>query len=735
MKSTSTCELLVLLWADHPGQPTTAPKEEGKKKKGGGKTVSSVYLVSLVDLMNTLYSCEPHFVRCLVPNNHKKPGEVEPPLIMHQLTCNGVLEGIRICMRGFPNRMQYPDFKMRYACLGEEAIKSSEDNKVAVWALMDGIPFDRERYRLGHTMVFFRAGALAGLEEGRDELVIKWVRFIQGEVFKRVRTRVYEQKRDQRELIKVAQRNFRKYLENRDWGWFVIIQKTRGMIGMPNPEAELAMLEEKANASYGSYKEALDVTAKLQGSLGDLKSEIEAMSKQLSEEQGSISVYTDRQAKAVATKATTESELAQQQAVLSKEEASRVQLAGEVKAHSGSIGVVKKEIEDIELAVTKVEQEKGSRDHTIKVLQDEIAEQDEVINKLNKEKKHIAETQSKSNDDMVSVGEKVDHLMSVKSKLESTLGELEGSLDKEKKSRATLEKQKRKVEGDLKMAQDTVADVERAKRDLETAISNKDKNNHILAAKLDDEQNLVAKAQKGIKEIQGRVEAMEEELEAERQARAKAERQRSDLAREIDQLGERLDEASGATTAQVELNKKREAEVAKLRKDVEEANIQQESVLANLKRKQGDAVAEMSEQIDALGKMKAKIEKDKVLIMNEIADARAATDEVMRAQASADKSNKGMLDALNAINKKVDASNLTLGDYANSKNKISCENSDLLRIVGDLDNNLNILAKQKSAIAAQLNDVKALCDNEARERGLLLGRFRNLEHELDGARG
>merc|ERR1712183_322996 len=186
------------------------------------------------------------------------------------------------------------------------------------------------------------------------------------------------------------------------------------------------------------------------------------------------------------------------------------------------------------------------------------------------EKKHIAETQSKSNDDMVSVGEKVDHLMSVKSKLESTLGELEGSLDKEKKSRATLEKQKRKVEGDLKMAQDTVADVERAKRDLETAISNKDKNNHQLAAKLDDEQNLVAKAQKGTKEIQGRVEAMEEELEAERQARAKAERQRSDLAREIDQLGERLDEASGAATAQVELNKKREAEIVKLRKDVEE---------------------------------------------------------------------------------------------------------------------------------------------------------------------
>merc|ERR1712214_241703 len=186
--------------------------------------------------------------------------------------------------------------------------------------------------------------------------------------------------------------------------------------------------------------------------------------------------------------------------------------------------------------------------------------------------KHIAENQAKSNDDMISANEKVEHLASVKSKMGSTLGELESSLDKEKKARATVEKQKRKVEGDLKMAQDGVVELERTKRDLEVTIGNKEKNNAQLAAKLDDEQNLVAKAQKGIKEIQGRVEAMEEEL--------KAERQRSDLAREIDQLGERLDEASGATTAQVGLNKKREAEVAKLRKDVEEANIQQESVLS-----------------------------------------------------------------------------------------------------------------------------------------------------------
>merc|ERR1712045_451869 len=424
------------------------------------------------------------------------------------------------------------------------------------------------------------------------------------------------------------------------------------------------MGEEKANDTWGKYKEALDVTANLQGSMDGLKAEIDAMGKQLAEEQGNISVYTDRQTKATATKAQAESELKAAQAVLSEEESSRVALAAEVKAHSGSIGVVKKEIEDVELAITKVEQEKGNRDHTIKVLQDEIAEQDEVINKLNKEKKHLSATQAKSAEDLIAAEEKVKHLSQVKSQLESTLDQLEGGFDKEKKARATIEKQKRKIEGDLKMAQDSVNDLEREKRDIENTIGNKEKNVLMLSAKLDDEQSLVAKAQKNIKELQARVEAAEEELEAERQARSKAERQRSDLAREIEQLGNRYDEASGATVAQVELNKKRECEIVKLRKDVEEANIASESVLSNLKRKQGDSVLEMQEQIDALAKMKAKIDKDKQVIMAEIADARAATDEVGRSQASADKSNKALVETLNAINKKLDAAQLTIGDFA-----------------------------------------------------------------------
>ena len=607
-KSTATTELLVHLWRDHPGQPTETVKDDGKKKKkaGGGKTVSSVYLVSLGELMATLHACEPHFVRCLVPNTHKKPGEVEPHLIMHQLTCNGVLEGIRICMRGFPNRMLYPDFKSRYAILGAKEIASSGDNKTSVYALMDKIEFSREKYRLGHTLVFFRAGALAGLEEKRDDIVLKLVRFMQGQALAHVKGTGFRKRRDQRELIKVCQRQFRKYMALRDWGWFVIIQKTRPLIGMPNPEEELRQLEEKASATYGVYMEQLNTKEKLLQENIEIDAEKKRLLKQIDSEQGNMSQYHERQAKISTQKADLEIQLTESQEKLIQMEQARIQAMGDKKALELETVSVKKDIEDIEIAIQKLEQEKTNRDHTIRSLNDEIANQDEIINKLNKEKKHLAENNSKATEDLQGSSDKVDHLSKIKQKLESTLDELESSLDREKRGRADLEKQRRKIEGDLKVTQETVAELERSKKELEAHIARKDKEMGGFIAKLDDEQALVGKVQKSIKELQGRIEEMEEELEAERQARAKAERQRSDLARELESLGERLNEAGGATAAQIELNKKRDSEVSKLRKDLEECHIQHEATLISLKKKHQDAVAEMAEQIDQLNKMKTK---------------------------------------------------------------------------------------------------------------------------------
>merc|ERR1712241_1406732 len=225
-------DLLVFLWREHPGQPLEEPPEEidpktgkKKKKKAVSKTVTSVYLVQLAALMDTLHATEPHFIRCIVPNNHKQPGMVEPPLIMHQLTCNGVLEGIRICMRGFPNRILYPDMKSRYAILAAGKVDAKTELKEASKIILSNTEgFDAEKYRIGKTKVFFRAGALALLEEKRDDIVTLLIRKLQGQIRGHMRRKDYTKRKQQREFIQVIQRNFRKYIQSRDWPWFIIIQ-------------------------------------------------------------------------------------------------------------------------------------------------------------------------------------------------------------------------------------------------------------------------------------------------------------------------------------------------------------------------------------------------------------------------------------------------------------------------------------------------------------------------------
>merc|ERR1712072_1445182 len=129
---------------------------------------------------------------------------------------------------------------------------------------------------------------------------------------------------------------------------------------------------------------------------------------------------------------------------------------------------------------------------------------------------------------------------------------------------------------------------------------------------------------------------------------------------------------------------------------------------------------------------KSKIEKDKTKIQSEICDARSAADEISRAKASSEKSNKNLVGHLNDLSKKVEEANMTLGDFESQKRRLAAEAGDLLRAAGDISNNVNMLQKTKQGLVASLEDAKHNADNEARERLVLLGKFKNLEHELDG---
>ncbi|KAL6426874.1 hypothetical protein ACFW04_009267 [Cataglyphis niger] len=735
----SNNKLLVEIFADHPGQSGDAGGGGGGKggrgKKGGGfSTVSSSYREQLNNLMTTLRATQPHFVRCIIPNEMKQPGVIDSHLVMHQLTCNGVLEGIRICRKGFPNRMVYPDFKLRYKILCANAVPEPCEPKKATQIILETINLESDQYRMGHTKVFFRAGVLGQMEELRDERLGKIVSWMQAYIRGYLSRKDYKKLQEQRLALQVVQRNLRKYLQLRTWPWWKLWQKIKPLLNVTRIEDEMAALEEKAKKAQEAFEKEEKLRKELEEQNAKLLAEKTNLMRQLEGEKGSLSDYQEKALKLAAQKADLESQLQDLTERFKEEEDARNNLFQNKKKLEQEVSGLKKDIEDLELNLQKAEQDKATKDHQIRNLNDEIAHQDELINKLNKEKKNQGEINQKTAEELQAAEDKINHLNKVKLKLEQTLDELEDSLEREKKSRADVEKAKRKVEGDLKLTQEAVADLERNKKELEQTIQRKDKELSSLTAKLEDEQSLVGKLQKQIKELQARIEELEEELEAERGARAKAEKQRSDLARELEELGERLEEAGGATSAQIELNKKREAELSKLRRDLEEANIQHESSLAILRKKHNDAVAEMGEQIDTLNKLKARVEKEKIQYYSECNDLRTSVDHLSNEKAAQEKIVKQLQHQLNETQGKLEEVNRTLNDFDAAKKKLSIENSDLLRQLEEAESQVSQLSKIKISLTTQLEDTKRLADEESRERATLLGKFRNLEHDLDNIR-
>ncbi|XP_032584529.1 myosin heavy chain, muscle isoform X8 [Drosophila mojavensis] len=729
-------KLLIEIFADHPGQSGGGEQAKGGRgKKGGGfATVSSAYKEQLNSLMTTLRSTQPHFVRCIIPNEMKQPGMVDAHLVMHQLTCNGVLEGIRICRKGFPNRMVYPDFKMRYMILAPAVMAAEKLPKNAATKCLEAVGLDPDLYRIGNTKVFFRAGVLGQMEEFRDERLGKIMSWMQAWARGYLARKGFKKLQEQRVALKVVQRNLRKYLQLRTWPWYKLWQKIKPLLNVSRIEDEIARLEEKAKKAEELHAAEVKVRKELEALNAKLLAEKTALLDSLSGEKGQLQDFQERNAKLTAQKNDLENQLRDIQERLTQEEDARNQLFQQKKKADQEISGLKKDIEDLELSVQKAEQDKATKDHQIRNLNDEIAHQDELINKLNKEKKMQGESNQKTGEELQAAEDKINHLNKVKAKLEQTLDELEDSLEREKKVRGDVEKSKRKVEGDLKLTQEAVADLERNKKELEQTIQRKDKELSSITAKLEDEQVVVGKHQRQIKELQARIEELEEEVEAERQARAKAEKQRADLARELEELGERLEEAGGATSAQIELNKKREAELSKLRRDLEEANIQHESTLANLRKKHNDAVAEMAEQVDQLNKLKAKAEHDRQTCHNELNQTRTACDQLARDKAAQEKIAKQLQHTLNEVQSKLDETNRTLNDFDASKKKLSIENSDLLRQLEEAESQVSQLSKIKISLTTQLEDTKRLADEESRERATLLGKFRNLEHDLDNLR-
>merc|ERR1712209_131546 len=249
--------LAIACFADHPGQPLEAPKDQDRKKKGGGKTVSSFYKTQLDDLMKTLYATDPAFIRCVVPNTHKIPGGVEPGLVMHQYQCNGVLAGIAICRAGFPNKVMYPEFKERYNILAAAAVAKAKKDKDAAGAVMKTIGLDPEKFRLGHTKVFFRAGILGYMEEVREDRIGSVLSWLQAQARGKASRLVFKKLQDQKLALYCLQRTIRNYYIGKTWLWWQMYTNLKPQLKCSKFAQYKAEYEEKIAIAEANIDKAI----------------------------------------------------------------------------------------------------------------------------------------------------------------------------------------------------------------------------------------------------------------------------------------------------------------------------------------------------------------------------------------------------------------------------------------------------------------------------------------------
>ncbi|XP_051932799.1 myosin heavy chain, fast skeletal muscle-like [Hippocampus zosterae] len=728
----SSVKLLAHLYAMHGGAEDAGPKK-GKKKGGSFQTVSALFRENLGKLMTNLRSTHPHFVRCLIPNESKTPGLMENQLVIHQLRCNGVLEGIRICRKGFPSRILYGDFKQRYKVLNASVIPDGQfiDNKKASEKLLSSIDVDQTQYKFGHTKVFFKAGLLGTLEEMRDEKLAILVTMTQALCRGYVMRKEFVKMMQRREAIYSIQYNIRSFTNVKHWPWMKLYFKIKPMLKSAEAEKEMAQMKEDFEKTKEDLSKALAKKKELEEKMVSLLQEKNDLQLQIQADSETLADAEERCEGLIKAKIQLEAKVKEASERLEDEEEVNAELTAKKRKLEDECSELKKDIDDLELTLAKVEKEKHATENKVKNLTEEMATLDESIAKLSKEKKALQEAHQQTLDDLQAEEDKVNTLTKAKTKLEQQVDDLEGSLEQEKKLRMDLERSKRKLEGDLKLAHETIMDLENEKQQADEKIKKKDFESSQLLSKIEDEQALSVQHQKKIKELQARIEELEEEIEAERAARAKVEKQRSDLSRELEEISERLEEAGGATSVQIEMNKKREAEFQRLRRDLEESTLQHEATAAALRKKQADSVAELGEQIDNLQRVKQKLEKEKSEYKMEIDDLSSNMEAISKSKINLEKICRSLEDQLSELKSKNDEHVRQLNDVGLHRARLQTEHGEISRQLEEKEALVSQLTRSKQASIQQIEELKRHVEEEVKSKNALAHAVQSSRHDCD----
>lgn len=682
-------------------------------KKGAFRTVGQRHKEQLAGLMAQLQATQPHFVRCIVPNILKKPGRVDVPLVLDQLRCNGVLEGIRIARLGYPNRLPFVEFRQRYEVLTPGVIpRGYMDGRKACLRMVDALELDKSNFRIGTSKIFFKAGVLAELEERRDALLFDIFSRLQAVARKWTARRQMKKILNRAVAVRAIQRNARVYGELRDWPWWQLYTKVRPLLAatrnddeLRKKEAELALAKERAERDQRE-KEALEgLKMRLEAEKSKVEDELEA-ERALGLDKDSLLERSKKR------EAELEEEVTALQADLDTldsqlDRALKLQKESEEKHETlrqafdqAAEHLVRLESEQQDWEAREVE-----LGETLDFAQEEI----EVLKTEREELQKLADELKNL------VAQREEDLARAKERMESTLSDLDGKLTSEVRNRDALREKSDSLEQEARHAKEQLAEMARTATDYSNMIKKKEEDADRLADELDKSKQERGRLLKQIAELQANIDALTAELEVQQSDRKRDASAQSKLLEELDELRALLEAKTTEETRRSEVEKSKEQELADLREQV--AQVTQE--LDDARRSAVDSQNKLKIDLDTIIREHSSLEQSHKSLSDRERFAQAQLKKTESSLGEADKAKRTLESELQSIRSRQNSAEDELAEVRKAKEALERQLSTAQAKYKDFEDVVLQLEREKSLQDRQMDAMKKQLDSESTKRAHL----------------
>ncbi|KAJ7232083.1 P-loop containing nucleoside triphosphate hydrolase protein [Mycena rebaudengoi] len=616
----------------------------GKKrvmKKGAFRTVAQRHKEQLSSLMGQLQATQPHFVRCIVPNSNKKPGRVDVPLVLDQLRCNGVLEGIRIARLGYPNRLPFVEFRQRYEILTPGIIpRGYMDGREACRRMVKAMELDEAIFKIGTSKIFFKAGVLAELEERRDLLLF--------EVFSRLQAaaRMWTARRQMKKL--------------REWPWWQLYTKVRPLLAATRNDDELR----KKDAELILIKERAERDQQEREALESLKMSLEAEKRKVEEElEAERDLALDKDAQ------------------LERSKKRESELEDEVGALQADLDLLDSQLD----RVLKIQKESEEKHENLRQMFDQAAEhlvrleteQKEWVDREAELNKQLADAQEESEsmrtnlDELQKVSEELknlalqreEDLARAREQTDVIVKELEGKLEFEVRNTELIKNKTEDVEQDARQAHQQLAEMARTATEHSKTIQKQEERIATLTEQVASMKKLHKESLTEIVALQSDINSFEAELEAERGEREKDSESRVRLQAELDELRTLMEAKTSEATRRDEVEKSKEQELSDLRQET--TRLQHE--LTDSRRQLLDGQKQLKVDLDASVREHASLKESHKSLVERERSAQSELSRVRTALSELEKLKRSMESELQSLHTRQNDSESQLTETRQAK--------------------------------------------------------------------